>query len=167
MPMDKDYTLALNRGLFNTFDGKYVRAAFDQIKEDIRDAETIPETLGELAQFSKKIVEDAFNEDFKMKLIKQVVRSILTAPPLNTKINSWEAALKCIAKAYGWNNMIKIWADTRGFSVSGFDKVMAKYQKTGSVSESELVVSFKSLRDANGHEEEFLKYIETMIKGQQ
>jgi len=169
MPMDKDYILALNRLLFNTFRDKYIKAAFDQIKEDVRNAETLPAGRKELAKFAQKLVYDAFNEDFMLRLTAHVTRALRTAPPITSitaKINRWEAALKCIAKAYGWSNMVKIWAATRGFGLSNSDKITAKYRKIGSVTESELAISFKVLKEAEGLDEEFLNYIKSAIKNQ-
>jgi hypothetical protein len=89
MPMDKDYVLSLNRGLFNTFQAKYVRDAFDQIKEAVKDAETLPKSNVGLAKFAEKVVGDAFNEKFRLLLIKQVIRSIKNAPPNKVQKGVW------------------------------------------------------------------------------
>lgn len=81
MPVDKDYGLSLTRGLCNTFQTKYLRAAFDLIKELVKDEETVPKTDADLEKFAEKIVNEALNEKFRLRLIDQVRRSIRDAPP--------------------------------------------------------------------------------------
>lgn len=82
--LNKDYTLSLNKGLFNEFQNIYVKDAFDEITDTIVDAEVLPETDAELAKFSAKTVDSAFDAKFRRRLVKQVMRSIKNAPPKET-----------------------------------------------------------------------------------
>jgi len=81
MPMDKDYSQSLNKGLFNTFQGKYIQEAFDYIKERVKELDKLPDSEAGLVKFAEKTVNDAFNDRFRQRLVKQVVKSIREAPP--------------------------------------------------------------------------------------
>jgi len=85
MPLDKDYVLAYNRGLLNTFQKKYILDAFSQITMATLHAETLPKSKTGLTKFAETLVEDAFGEKFKSHLIKQIVKSISEAPEPNVK----------------------------------------------------------------------------------
>lgn len=81
MPRNRDYTLSLNRGLFNVFQKKYVVEAFDFIKERILDAEILPDKELEMYSWISEVVDEAIGKRFREHLIKQTIKSIKDAPP--------------------------------------------------------------------------------------
>lgn len=81
MPIDKDYTLSLNRGLYSVFHNKYVREAFNQIIDDVIDLEAFPEDEIEMWKWVGGLVEKNIGHRFKEHLMKQIVKSIKDAKP--------------------------------------------------------------------------------------
>lgn len=74
-----DYTLSLNKGLFNSFADKYCRKMFDDIKDIVNDREEIPTKEFELVKWVTEVVDTVVDNKFKGALIEQIIKSIKAA----------------------------------------------------------------------------------------
>jgi hypothetical protein len=82
LPKIKDYTLSLNRGLFNSFHNKFPKEVYDFIKDRVSDSE-IPTDEYKLHEWAIDLVNEAVDGRFKDNLVKQIVKSLKDAPRKN------------------------------------------------------------------------------------
>jgi len=74
----------------------------------------------------------------------------------------WIDALNLIAKVYGWETVLRLWYETRGFNAVELSAVIAKYEKLNTIRQDDIDMSFKALKNYK-NSSEILKVIESEV----